>query len=202
MSYTPDEQNLYDHARSSLPRWLFQLSAAAEEWMGAFVKIFAESKVQIDSFRSQTYLLEATGIWLDQHARDRGTSRRDGEDDDTLRARLRIVDDAQTVPAIKAAALAVLEGAGVTVPTGYPAVVELRRDRAFFNTLTSNGRRAAYLSRGYRMTWGRWLPYHAQEFVVILPYGTDEATAAAVAEVVRKKKAAGFGYYVERRVNP
>ena len=57
-------------------------------------------------------------------------------------------------------------------------------------------RRAAYLGRGYRMASNR------SAFIFILPYGTTAATALAVREALRQKKAAGIWYVVERRTSP
>lgn len=73
-----------------------------------------------------------------------------------------------------------------------------------------DGFRKAYLSRGYRMTRHFTtdpalvdLPRRgAAGFVVILPYGTTEATASGVREALRAKKAGGIVAYVERRANP
>lgn len=60
-----------------------------------------------------------------------------------------------------------------------------------------DSRMESYLSRGYRMTRAT-----ASGLIVILPYGTTAATALAVEEAVRQKKAAGFQLIVERRTSP
>jgi creatinine amidohydrolase/Fe(II)-dependent formamide hydrolase-like protein len=39
-------------------------------------------------------------------------------------------------------------------------------------------------------------------FIIILPYGTDAALAASVAETVRQRRAAGVVYAIEYRQSP
>jgi hypothetical protein len=290
MAFSAEEQELYDWLKSSLPSWLFQDDDAAEEVWGAIVKGVQPVRAQVDSWRDALEILLAEGVWLNQHARDRGTFRQASETDVALRSRLRTVEDAVTLPALEAAINAVLDATGVTADC---AIVELRKDRAFFNTYTpigsgvaddftlvpgtttvqlngvvpspsgyevyrgstitiagatsaanngtfpivgiandrieytnaagveegfagtwqvdsnADGRKVAYMSRGYRMT--RQFTADAasvssaraaQSFIVILPYGTTAATALAVTEALRKKRAGGILVYVERRVNP
>ena len=206
MSFSAHEQDMYDFAKASLPRFLFQKSTAPEDWIGPFAKIFGSAFDQVVEWLGQTYILNATGIWLDQHARDRGTARQGGESDAALRSRLRTIDDAVIPSALLAAATAALNADSVTIPSGYPALVETRRDGAFFGVWSATpptppgsgyaSRGMAYFQRGYRMRGPRG------SIVVILPFGTSEATRLSVQEAVRKKKAAGFAMIVERRVDP
>lgn len=60
----------------------------------------------------------------------------------------------------------------------------------------ADGHRRAYMGRGYRMGQPR------SAFILILPYGSTAATAAAVREALRQKKAGGIVVYVERRTSP
>lgn len=85
------------------------------------------------------------------------------------------------------------------IATGLDTIAEWRVDRydRDDNLLTGGtGRADAYLSRGHRM--GASYP----TIVLILPYGTTAATAAAVLEATRQRKAAGVRVIVERRLNP
>ncbi len=273
MALSADEQGLYDWLRSTLPGWFFATDTEEEIW-GAAAKALHLVRAQADSWLAATYVLDADGVWLDQHARDRGTFRQANEPEDILRERLRSVADAVAPGPVLAAVQAVLTLAGV-VGTAY--MLELRRDRAHFNVITpiSSGgsglskagttmtlitgytwtgrevgreiqlvgstspgndgtftitdvtgdhtitftnpagvtevyggvwtldgtganRKHAYLSRGYRMgSMNR-----PSSFTVILPYGTDVATAAAVDEALRQYKPGGFKSIVERRANP
>jgi hypothetical protein len=59
-----------------------------------------------------------------------------------------------------------------------------------------NNRHSAYLGRGYRMA------KPGSAFIIILPYGSTAATAAAVREALRQKKAAGIRALVEWRQSP
>lgn len=147
MSLSADEQVLFDFAKGSLPRW-FTSSVRAMEELGAFVKVFNRARQQTVFWASQTYIKNAVGAatgepdWLEQHARDRGTSRQDGEDDAALRARLRNREDMLIRSALLALILSMLEAAGVVDPLALPVpptwgLVELRRDRAFFGDFFS-----------------------------------------------------------------
>lgn len=65
------------------------------------------------------------------------------------------------------------------------------------NLLTAGtGRQDAYMSRGHRMG------AQFSTILLILPFGTDAATALSVLEAVRQRKAAGVRVIVERRLNP
>jgi hypothetical protein len=134
---TDEEEILYSFAKASVPRWLFA-RARSEEEMGALIKIFDRARQQIVYWASTTFIGMANGSiggqpdWLGQHARERGTERQDGETDDALRARLRNREDAVTVPALLLLIADMLAAEALTVD-GY-GIVELRKDRAFFNT--------------------------------------------------------------------
>jgi hypothetical protein len=140
MSLSPEEQILYDFAKASLPRW-FTAHARVEEELGGFVKIFNRARAQVVFWASQMYIGNAVGPvsgepdWLEQHARDRGTSRQDGETDVNLRLRLRNREDALTRSALLALINSMLDAAGIT--SNDYGLVELRRDRAFMLTRAS-----------------------------------------------------------------
>lgn len=174
-----------------LPRWVTAGTSAALEWLYAFVEIFDTVRMQAQAWIDDTYLDNATGRALDQHAKDRGTSRRLNETDATLRQRLRTFEDMVTEPAVVAGVNNILAGAGF----GPCAFVNLRRARAHYHVIGSS---TAFMSRGYRMTniarpWS---------YIIILPYPTTQAVADAVAEYLRQYGPAGFGAYVERRLSP
>lgn len=193
MALTPHQQALLDFAKTALPRYFFE---GTIDTPAAFAVILDRAREQVDEYVINSYIVDAVGIWLDAHALDRGTSRQGSEDDLTLSARLRNFEDIVTRPALLRIAQALCEAAGIVMPPGYPAMVELRRERAFFQTATGDGFKVAYMSRGYRMTNG------LASFIIILPYGTSQALANGVAEAVRKKKAAGTLGFVERRIDP
>ncbi len=192
MALSATEQGYYDHAKQALPRFLFQYGSAPQDILGAFATMFGAVHDQTDEYLLQAYIQTATGIWLDQHAKDYGTTRRVSETDATLRSRLGTIRNV-VVPALLLAQIAtMLEIDGVE---GTAVMVETRRDKAFFSDATPGGTRA-FMSRGYRM--GGTRPY---SFVVILPYPTTSATAAAVYEFLRLAKAGGFKHVVERRTS-
>jgi hypothetical protein len=192
MPLSSEEQSLFDHARNSLPRWLTSAASAALEWLYAFADVFDAARVQSQTWLDVTYIDNATGSDLDQHAADRGTSRRANETDAALRARLKNITDQVTEPALKIGINAIL----AALSLGPCTFVNLRRDRAHMHH--SSGTSTSFMSRGYRMT-GSSRPWG---YIVILPYGTTVATANAVAEYLRQNGPAGFEYFVERRLNP
>ncbi len=192
MSLSSEAQALFDHAKNAIPRFITDGKNSALEWLYAFVAIFDPVRSQGQDYLDLTYLDGATGRSLDQHARDRGTARRLGETDDTLRERLRAIEDMVTEPALKAGVNAILEAAGISTDC---SLVNLRRDRGHFHAIGSCN---AFMSRGYRMTNAT----RPQGYIVILPYGTTAATASAVAEYLRQNGPGGYNAYVERRLNP
>lgn len=137
MSLSPEEQDLFQFAVKSLPRWFTSTPRALEE-LGGFVKIFNRARAQTVFWASQTFIGNAVGAtagepdWLEQHARDRGTSRQEGETDAALRTRLRNREDALTRAALLALINSMLDAAGVA--SNAYGLVELRRDRAFMLT--------------------------------------------------------------------
>jgi hypothetical protein len=191
MPLTPEQQALFDHARQALPRWLTRGRTTALEWLHAFTQIFDSARTQGQEWLDITYLDNATGAELDQHALDRGTSRRVNESDDTLRERLRNITDAVTEPALKTQVDAVLAASAL----GESHWVNIRRDRAHCQL---QGSSTSFVSRGYRAgsTEGPW------GYIVILPYGTTAAMGEAVQEYLRQYGPGGFVYYVEIRANP
>lgn len=96
MPLSAEAQALFDHARNSLPRWISNGKQAALEWLYGLVAMFDPVRTQAQSWLDGVYLNTATGRWLDQHAKDRDTTRRLNETDAVLRERLRQVEDSIT----------------------------------------------------------------------------------------------------------
>jgi hypothetical protein len=194
MALTAEQQALFDHARRSLPRWLTRGKTAVLEWLHAFTQTFDTVRAQGQDWLDITFFDNATGAELDQHALDRGTTRRSGESDATLRERLRNITDVVTEPALKDGVDALLAASGL----GSSAWVNLRRDKAFCEQPAAVNSTESFLSRGYRMT-------NAQTpmgYIVILPYGTTAAMGQAVEEYLRQYGPAGYYYIVEIRGVP
>lgn len=191
MSLTAEQQALFDHARRSLPRWLTRGKTAVLEWLHAYTQLFDAARSQGQDWLDITYLGNAEGSELDQHALDRGTVRRVSESDDSLRERLRSIDDMITEPALKAGVDSILALDSLTESSW----VALRRDRAHYQVPGSS---TAFLSRGYRMTNAQ-IP---MGYIVILPYGTTSVIGEAVEEYLRQFGPAGYYYIVEIRGVP
>lgn len=191
MALSDQAQALFDHAKQSLPRWLTNGKNTAVEWLYAFVGIFDSARTQAQDWLDITYFDNASGLELDQHALDRGTVRRSGESDVTLRERLRNISDVVTEPALKTAIDAILAASGL----GPCTFLNLRRDRAYFHT---TGLTNAFLSRGYRIT----TPQFIMSYTVILPFGTTAQIGSAVREYLRQYGPGGYNYFVEIRGVP
>jgi hypothetical protein len=133
MALTVEEQKFVDWVKKIIPRHYFSIPRA-EEIVGSFAKMFgAVHEFDVERFE-QALISTATDLppdFLDLHARDRNSMRSNGEADNALRTRLSAVLDAITKPALLDAIDDILEAASVT---GSAAMVELRKDRAFFLT--------------------------------------------------------------------
>lgn len=130
MALTFAEQELYDFAKAALPSWVRD----QDEFLISSAKMFGSVRALIDYLFGQTLIGTADGPeagpvdWLNQHARDRGTSRQKLETTPALRQRLQQVPDALTRGAVLAAIQAALDTAGVVGPV---ALLELPRDGAW-----------------------------------------------------------------------
>lgn len=140
MSITEKEQQLLDFVNATLPHW-FTDAERPKEYINACAKIFGDVLEVNEFWHDQTYILKAVGAsagepdWLNQHAIDYGTHRQENETTEALRDRLRNVPDAVTAPSLLAATLAILEAEGIS---GTAVILNLRRDRAFLGTFTSD----------------------------------------------------------------
>lgn len=130
------EQELLDFSTGALPGWV----RSPDETLASAARSVAMARAHGDYLFSQSLITQATGPtadspdWLDQHARDRGTSRQAGETDPVLQARLRVVPDAVTRQALLDAANAILAAAGVA---GSAAMLEMPRDAAYLGSFTA-----------------------------------------------------------------
>ena len=200
MALTVNEQKLFDAARAALPAWFFSDDLNVQELLGGFAKIFGASLLQADGWADSVFVLKATGAWLDQLARDRGTARQPNETDAALAIRLRQYQNMVTLPAISANIHALwvnLTGGGGTAPV----FLELRTGRAFFGTQTASEpnptHKRAWLSRGNRMGSS-----YESVLICILAYGMFEWQRQSIAEAIRQQKAGGVISIVELRIHP
>lgn len=137
MALTADEQAFLDFALAALPRWM----NATDEFLLGCAKMFGGVKAMIDYWFGQTLIGQAVGPatgtpdWLNQHARDRDTSRQYTETDPALRDRLRNVPEALTRASLLAAVNAILTAESVA---GTAAMLELPRDAGYCGTFTSD----------------------------------------------------------------
>jgi len=131
------KDDFIEHAITALPAW-FSQEERNFEVINAFAEIFCDIEDIGTFWKNMSYILLATkdGVdgpdWLDQHARDRGTTRQPGETDEALRARLRNPGEALTKSAIEDSIQNILDSEGIV---GTASVFELRPNAAFFQDL-------------------------------------------------------------------
>lgn len=162
MTLTADEQELLDFGVGALPDWV----SPSDPILTAAAKPMGAARAIGDYLFKQALITTADGPtattpdWLNQHARDRGTSRQLGESDAALAARLRVIPDALTRPAILAAANAVLSAAGVS---GQAALLEMPRDGAwigrYFTIQQSDPGGGVFAHLGSAMTFTPATPF-------------------------------------------
>lgn len=129
---TAREEVLFRIAKGALPEILFADDTSQQEVLAAFAKQLAPVWDELELKLQDTLIGSASATALDQHAKDRGTRRRVDESDAALIYRLRfMLEDSVTLAGLLVKINAILEQYAVTVPAGYPAVAELRRDRMF-----------------------------------------------------------------------
>lgn len=137
MALTADELKFYNFAKDALPPWI----PDPDEFLLGAAKMFGSVKALLDYLFGQALISTATGAtsttpdWLNQHARDRGTARRDGEDDPTLRARLRTFPDALVRAVLLASVNEILVAAGISDEA---AMVELPQHGAHSGSYTAD----------------------------------------------------------------
>lgn len=131
MALTARQQRLYDVARATLPSWFFLDPDNAQEQLRAAAVMLSSSWDQVDFWIDQAFLLRAVDIFVDQHAKDRGTRRQDGESTAALVKRLRNIEDSVTPPALLQHVKDVLQASGGPSSPD-PQIVELRRDKVYF----------------------------------------------------------------------
>lgn len=138
MALSAEEQELFDLARAAMPDW-FSSDERANEFMGAAAKVMGAAHTQTTYWLSRAQILIADGVtsgqpdWLEQHGRDRGTRRVNGETDATMRTRLRTIADAITRVSIMADVQALFTGIA-----GTPVMLELPRDMAFLQVMETS----------------------------------------------------------------
>jgi len=180
MALTTEEQEFYDFARDSLPKFLFAKERSEEE-INAFLKIFDKGRQQIVAYFTETLIGQASGVWLDQHAKDRGTDRQDGETDAALRARLVNIEDAITRQAILDAAQAVIDGESIS---GTVALLELRRDKGWigvYDDMSGTGGTFVEPGDGYAY-FEPTVPFDRPPLVKDWPEGSYQLVISGAAE--------------------
>lgn len=136
MALTPEELELERVALSSLPRWITNNETVRESF-AAFAAQVGAARTQLAHWLGEmAHVSTSTGVespdivdYLDALAKDRGTSRADGESDEALRYRLRNTTDAINYPSLLPLVNGMLEADGVV---GTAVMYDLRSNRAFF----------------------------------------------------------------------
>jgi hypothetical protein len=182
--YTQTMLTLY---RSALPSDMASSQRQSDDAY-VFAEIMMWTQGQVDGWTRESRIGKSVGIWLTQHAKDRGVNRQKGENDFQLRSRVANPPDAVTVPALKAALDAMSVAAGSSLPS---YVVELTPDSAdsCFAGYGANTAALSFCNRNNRV--GRELGRTIVVFIVPL------AISAAALDEIRLKLPPGRRYIVE-----
>lgn len=148
-----------------------------EDIAATLATILAEAEEEVSRLAAGVHLGTATGLFLDQHAKDRGLRRQDGETDDQLRERLRVPPRAGTVSAILDALEQIIGNAGDVF------IIELPKDAFFFD------RQSAFFDRGCRFGGGRGV------VIALIPQSAN--ARAAITDALRSTVSAGKIWFVE-----
>lgn len=92
-----------DEVLAQLRKLLPAHYASAEALLAGFAAALGQAEVALDTLRDLATVEDGTGMWLTLQAHGYGIRRATDESDESLRIRLRAVEDQLTVPAIKAA---------------------------------------------------------------------------------------------------
>jgi hypothetical protein len=92
-----------DEVLAQLRKLLPAHYASAEALLAGFAAALGLAEVALDTLRDLATVEDGTGMWLTLQAHGYGLRRATGETDESLRIRLRAVEDQVTRPAIKAA---------------------------------------------------------------------------------------------------
>jgi hypothetical protein len=122
------------------------------------------------------HLGTATGMFLTQHAKDRGLRAQGGETEDQLRERLRFPPAAGTVSAIIAAVKTIIADAGDVF------LIELPKDAIYLN-------RSFCFNRGHRIGGGRGV------VIALIPASAN--AKSSIVDALRSKVSAGKLWLVE-----
>jgi|FLYL01.1.fsa_nt_gi hypothetical protein len=186
-------------ARDAVPGFLFKYAKGKEEILRGMARMLYLAWLNAEFWVRMTYITKSVGIWLAQHAKDRGTFQQSGETTEALRARLRRGRDAVTRPSLQRVADAITQAEGVA---GNSEIVNLCDNCAFWGDTDADSIQAYFgdgdtadgNTNGDAFTNQTGCPH---TFVVIIPSGAAEATRVAVDDAMRIKKAAGFRHTVE-----
>lgn len=168
--------------KSWVPTWFVQESSGyAVAHMKALAKVLSQMQTDSEDETSQTFLLEATGSYLDLHGSERGVIRYSGETDDAYRERIRYLLNTTSYSSL----LAVLTAA---LNNGTPRIIE-NRNYGFFDDALFFDSGEIWLDK---TKWWNWL-------TVLIPAQNvnDHATIrAAIVQLMNRNKALGVTYDV------
>lgn len=170
--------------------------AGVDEAARAMSEIMTWSGGAILGMAREARISTSQGKYLDQHARDSGLARQDGETDVALRERLRSPSDAITASSILAAVSAIVTAAGGSLTN--VRLICLPREGAYCaafgcepSVASTSGRTRAFLDRGARINPAG----HTRYTVILIPAGLG--IVSAVEDAVRAIILAGHELRVE-----
>lgn len=105
----------YNKILSQLPSWFYTDRLPARAVLQALAKLAEQVEDSSDDLIVQTFLLTATGGFLDLHGAERSVYRYEGESDDSYRERIRAIDFSSAYPNLKDLVEAVINNGEVLI---------------------------------------------------------------------------------------
>lgn len=162
-------ENLKIVFRAGLPQDMADVGRSDED-VEAFCEILALSENQLSGWIRQSSIATASGLWLDEHGKDRNVYRQSGEIDDPYRDRM-------IIPPTSGTSSSILEALQSLLNTDAVYLIELPRQSCFLD-------RKMGFNRGHRMGGGRGV------VIALIPVGDIDSTPA-VQDLLRARASAG-----------
>ena len=179
------KEQWYERLKGWVPSWVFESEVNNKAVFMAAAELLAAVEVESENLRAQTYLLDASGSYLDLHGSERSVTRYAGESDDSYRQRIRYIENTTSRQTLFELVKAVMSN-------GDPIIVENWQsgfaDAGFYADCADN------VAVSKRKNYNR--------FTVIVPpqTGDDSYIKGAIVQVLDDNKALGVFYDVEYKI--
>lgn len=134
------KEQWYQKLRSWVPRWYFESEFYNVAIFSAIAKLLSQTQDSADAHFAQTFILQATGEYLDAHGDERNIERIPGEPDPIYARRVQQIVNNSNKPDIKALVDALLI-------VGECTIIEHQMDGPYYNRGSFFNRNEIYTDR-------------------------------------------------------